>query len=80
MIDKTMPLASSTVSAQCTVTPLRVRFCSSCSSRSGNLDSARALIELPSARKCSLSWASLKAAARLSISESMAVRKLFRSC
>jgi len=79
-IDITISLAWSTVSAQCTCTPLRVRLASSRSSRSGSLDKARARTALPRARKCSRSWASLKDAARLVINESMALRKLFRSC
>ncbi len=78
-ICSTIWLASSTVSAQCTLTPLRVRLASSSSSSSGSLDRARARIWLPISRRRSRSSASLKEAARLVISESIAVRKLRRS-
>ncbi|MDR6358532.1 hypothetical protein Q3H58_005203 [Pseudomonas psychrotolerans] len=75
----TMALASAVVSAQCTWTPLRVRFASRRSSNSGSLDSARARMRLPSSRSRSRSSASLMLARRLAISESMAVRKLRRN-
>ena len=78
-IARTMVLASSTVSAQCTFTPLRVRLASRRSSSSGSLDSARARTWLPISRRCSRSYSSGIEARRLAISESMAERMLPRS-
>ena len=71
-------LASSGVSAQWTWMPLRARFSSSCTSRSGSLPRLYWRMCSPSVRRLSSSSASGNWAARLVIRKSIAPRKLWR--